>query len=151
MAKKAANIGSTIDARVFGEEVVARRLRGLPNNLIRKYLRAAYSRGATILIREARRRVPKKTGTLKESLTKKIRVNAKSHYALVGADQAIAPHQHLVEFGTAPRERSSGGSTGAAAPRPFLRPALESRKREVARALIRHLIRGLRKEANVTR
>ncbi len=140
-----------IDVRVFGEEVVARRLRDLPNKLVRKYVRAAYSKGATILAKEAKRRVPVKTGALKRSITRKIRVNQRQHYALVGADYAIAPHQHLVEFGSAERKRSSGGSTGASPPQPFLRPALENTKREIARVIIRHLIGGLRKEANVPR
>jgi len=140
-----------IDVRVSGEEVVARRLRDLPNKLVRKYVRAAYSRGATILAKDAKRRVPVKTGDLKRSITRKIRVNQKKHYALVGADYSIAPHQHLVEFGSAERQRSSGGSTGASPPRPFLRPALENKKREIARLIIRHLIGGLRREANVQR
>lgn len=150
MAKSIRGI-TTIDVHVFGEHIVANRLRGLPSKLIRKYVRAAYSRGATILAKEARRRVPVKTGALKRSITRKIRVNQRQHYALVGADYAIAPHQHLVEFGSAERKRSSGGSTGASPPQPFLRPALENKKREIARVIIRHLIGGLRKEANVPR
>lgn len=140
-----------IDVRVSGEEVVARRLRDLPKKLVRKYVKAAYSRGATVLLKEARRRVPEKTGNLKKALIRKIRVNNTQHYALVGPDHSIAPHQHLVEFGTAKRQRSSGGSTGASPPRPFLRPALENKKREIARLIIRHLIGGLRREANVQR
>lgn len=140
-----------IGVRVFGEEVVARRMRDLPTKLVRKHMRAAYSRGATALIKETRRRVPEKTGELKRSLTRRIRVNKTRHYALVGADYSIAPHQHLVEFGTAERHRSSGGSTGAAPPQPYMRPALEAKKRDIARIIIRHLIVGLRKEANVQR
>jgi|GEM_PF-2677787 hypothetical protein len=44
---------------------------------------------------------------------------------LVGLDYGIAPHQHLVEFGTAPRHHKSGKSVGAMPASGFFRASID--------------------------
>ncbi len=44
---------------------------------------------------------------------------------LVGLDYGIAPHQHLVEFGTGPRHHKSGKSVGSMPASGFFRKSLE--------------------------
>ncbi len=45
---------------------------------------------------------------------------------LVGLDYKIAPHQHLVEFGSGPRHHKSGKSTGSMPASGFFRKSIEN-------------------------
>lgn len=44
---------------------------------------------------------------------------------------------HILEFGTAPRQRKNGGFTGQVKPRPFLRPALDTKGREAVDVILK--------------
>jgi HK97 gp10 family phage protein len=74
-----------------------------------------------------------KTGHLKSAvITKDMHRN--ENYPIVSIcamDQKIAPHAHLGEYGTVPRFRKSGGTTGQMPARPFFRPAEEQSRNEV--------------------
>lgn len=133
---------------VTGAGVVRRRLAELEPKLRRKYMRQALTKAATPLLRRAKELVPKDEGKLKRSLRKKIRVNPKKTYGIVGAEYSIAPHQHLVERGTVARTHKSGKSTGVMPARPFMRPAWMATRRVVASILNRVLIAGIRTESN---
>jgi len=64
-----------------------------------------------------------------------------------------APHGHLVEFGTGPRQTKAGRSTGAMPAQPFMRPAwmqdqrklLERLQRETWSELEKSIVRARRK------
>ncbi len=67
------------------------------------------------------------TGRLRRSVTTK-RLPDKWGYpptTMVGLDYNVAPHQHIVEFGTGPRYHKSGKSVGAMPANPFFRKSLE--------------------------
>jgi HK97 gp10 family phage protein len=79
-------------------------------------VRALVKRTAQNVKRNARRRVPVRTGRLRKSIV--------AHYTkdkLAAFVRAVAPHSHLVEFGSA--------ATGAQ-PRPFMAPAYEGQRKK---------------------
>ena len=157
-----------IDIKIDNHRVVMERLRTFPDKVINRHLRAAYVAAAKVIKKEAELLVPVDQGALKSSLKIKVKWGRKKKYALVGADYDIAPHQHLVEFGTVERFRSKtqagrgrgflaklaralflrGGSTGRMPATPFMRPAFDYKKRTAARILIQRLVTGIRRESN---
>ena len=70
------------------------------------------------------------TGNLKRSIVAKTlqRRGDAPAPALVAIDFRIAPHAHLVEFGTAERIGPTGKSSGIMPAEPFFRPAWDSEK-----------------------
>ena len=69
----------------------------------------------------------------------------------VGVDYKIAPHAHLVEFGTKARTRKKRGSTGTMPAFPFMRPAFESTKERVLQAFVEKIQTYLITKLNKTR
>lgn len=85
-------------------------------------VRALVQRTANNIRRNARRKVPVKSGHLRNSIV--------IHYAsdrTAAFVRAVAPHAHLVEYGT----------TRGAAPQPFIQPAAEGQKTKYQKELIR--------------
>ncbi len=84
--------------------------------------------GAERLAEVVRRNAPRgPTGNLKDAVTTK-KLPDKPGYpstTLVGLDYGIAPHQHLVEFGTGPRYHKSGKSVGSMPASGFFRESIE--------------------------
>ena len=79
---------------------------------------------AAMKIRDgARTRAPKRTGKLRESIFA-ARGDMNKPNALVGVNYRIAPHAHLVEYGTVKTR-----------PHPFLRPAIAASAAEVRRTI----------------
>jgi len=74
-----------------------------------------------------------KTGHLKSAVKVKGMPRNASYpiVSICAMDQKIAPHAHLGEYGTVPRFRKSGGTTGQMPARPFFRPAEEQSRSEV--------------------
>ena len=72
------------------------------------------------------------TGNLQAAVTTKPLPRKKGYppNTMVGLDYNIAPHQHLVEFGTAPRYHASGKSVGAhpKPANPFFRTSIDQAK-----------------------
>lgn len=103
----------------------------------RKVLRAA----SRPILRDAKQRVPEVTGDLKRSL--KIRTSVKRGSATASV-RATERYAHLVELGTKPHSmtrRNKGGTFKrrrqhpGADPKPYLRPAFDTKKDEaVAKA-----------------
>ncbi|HHW34337.1 MAG TPA: HK97 gp10 family phage protein [Paracoccus solventivorans] len=66
---------------------------------------------------------------------------------LQAAVVATAPHSHLVEHGTGPRQHKDGGSTGAMPAQPFLLPAWRLSKPRVDRRINRAITAGIKAAA----
>lgn len=91
---------------------------------------AAADRLAGIL----RRNVPEgPRGNLKKAVTTK-KLPDKPYYpavTMVGLDYGIAPHQHLSEFGTGPRQHRSGKSVGAMPATGFFRKSIDQGRKQI--------------------
>lgn len=92
--------------------------------------------GANIVLDEAIRLAPLgPTGNLKRGLVAKKFQRKGESQAFVAVDYRIAPHAHLVEYGTVKTR-----------PHPFLRPAADTKQEEVARAVEKRIIAGIEKK-----
>ena len=108
----------------------------LPDQLVVKALR----KGANVVARDARGRVDQRTGRTRKSIT--VRKATRSQRArgrgrvYIGNKWPQGAAAILLEFGTAPRyQASTGRFTGQMPARPFMRPALEARAADAARAV----------------
>jgi len=115
---------------------------------IRPEIQKALDKGAQIIADEAKRIAPLgPTGNLKKGIYAKEMPYKKysPSVAIVTVDRHIAPHSHLVEFGTGVRIGKKGKagyigkSFGIMPARPFLRPAFDSKKSEVERFVKNYL------------
>lgn len=95
-----------------------RKLKKLPEDIAKKALKKAVRAGGQVILDDASRRVPVRTGRLKKSL--RVKVRKSSRHGAIAKIGTNAPHAHLLEFGTV--------RMGA---RPYMRPAFDS-KREAA-------------------
>lgn len=135
-------------------------LNKLPVEIAKKVIEQATRAAAKIVLEAAQRKVPIRTGQLKDSLAIKKDTKAFKRAGLVvykvGANLSarrgkIAPHAHLVEFGTKGGVVKSGRFAGAKIPpmaaRPFLRPALEESRAEILKVIAQMLFKGIQREA----
>lgn len=126
MAKSRAKEFLKTDIVLSGVQELSRFLRDLPKKTIKKALKSAVNAGAEPIKKAARRLAPKRTGTLKKSITKKVKVYPSGNaVAIIGANRntvsqgvdlgkggnlkikqkgRIVPanYIHLVAYGTAP-------------------------------------------------
>ena len=130
-----------------GAELQAR-LRELPVKIERNVLRAAIRAGAKVFQDEARRRVPVRTGRLRDNIRVSVRLVRGRVLGTVkaGGGKNAVWYAHLVERGTSPHVILPAGGTLAgqalavagrilgarvdhpgAAAKPFMRPAFDSR------------------------
>lgn len=123
-----------------------RRLNRLPGNVARRHLRRAYSSATTLLRRAVRSLIPVRSGTLRSALKKKVRVRREGGYGMVYVSARIAPHAHLIEFGTKERTTKSGAYRGRVEPVEFMRRARDAKEGAIRRALKRAIIAGIRAE-----
>lgn len=114
----------------------------------------AVKAGAKIVQAAAKARAPKRSGALKQSIGIKAKKGSRGKtlaFAVVGARTKVAKqfkgktikpakYAHLVEKGTKPH----GGHPGAK-PKPFLKPALESQKAAVGKAILATLAAEIEK------
>lgn len=119
---------------VTGTEDVINAVKALMGAMDPKNVAKVLLEGARVIRSEAKRRAPRLNGLLKSAfkakISKKNRKTSPSAWAAV--DRKKAPHAHLVEFGT---EHS--------APHPYLRPAVEGTKDQVATVIKVGLARGV--------
>lgn len=103
-------------------------LQELVKGLSYREIQHAAAEGAEVIAEEARRRVPRKTGLLKENIVVRTEKRGRPVHAYVGVIYGLggAPHAHLVEYGTA-----RGGK-----PHPFIRPAMSAKKQEAQKVII---------------
>ena len=123
-------------SEIKGAAEMARVLRALPGKIGDRLLANAVRAGGRVILKEAKRRVPVKTGRLRDSLVvKKDRTRPGVVVVHVGATYA-ARHAHLVEFGTV-----------HSAARPFLRPAFDETAGEALAKIGDTLGRGIERAA----
>lgn len=106
----------------------------------RNILRSALRAGANVIKDAAKANVPVKTGALRKSLQVTTGSKGATVTAKLKARGKVAPHAHLVEFGTKPHKIAPKGKKGALAingnfvgavshpgsrPKPFMRPAFD--------------------------
>lgn len=131
----------------------------LGKSLGRGVMRRAAVKALTPMIADARARVEASTngtGALAESLAvsttlskrqrKEARRESKSYFEMYAGASAL-PHAHLLEFGTGERAHKSGKSVGKMPPEPFMRPAWDANKGDMAEAVGRELWTDIEKTA----
>lgn len=160
-----------IDIKIKGDKELIAALNELPIAIQRKILRKAMGKAAKPIIRLARSKAPKKSGTLKKSIGHKVRTYKGSGTTLAvigarsgvfgayrGSSRPVVPFytSHLVERGhrivvggkiTKEGRRTqtdhTGKVVGEVAPRPFLKPAYEAGKEESLEAIRQTIIEGI--------
>lgn len=137
------------ETTIVGGRQLAEMLRTLPVKIEKNIMRSALRAGANEIRKEARERVPVDSGQLYRSIkvstgSKRGRITAK-----LKAGGRLAPHAHLVEYGTRPHKivarNGSGLTVGGsvvrevdhpgARPQPFMRPALDAKSGEAIAAV----------------
>jgi HK97 gp10 family phage protein len=141
---------------IQGDEELIRKLNGMSKGFRSKALLHAVTQGGEIVKREASARAPVnkkgRGGALRDSITV-VKLKETSKLAKVGVSwrkgkgRKDAFYGLFVEKGTKPRRRKDGVSTGTGPARPFLIPAFDSKREQVARQIKIELSRLLRKAA----
>lgn len=139
-----------ITGSIRGVDGLNKLLAQLPEKMEGRVLRNATNAAARVVAREARAHVPVAEGDLKKSITARsvrTRKGEKAVAAVVGFKKPHSGKAHLVEYGTGPRETSSGASRGAMPAQPFMRPAIVSAKDEVLTKFVEIAAKGVAREA----
>jgi HK97 gp10 family phage protein len=118
----------------------------LPKAISKTVLKNALKKAAEPIRAAAEANAPVgPTGNLKRGMIistelKSHKVRAKkSVLVFVGADAVIAPHAHLVEFGTAPRYQENGKYVGQMPANPFFRNAWDATKHQALQIFIKEM------------
>ena len=129
-----------------GFEEAATLLDALPKRLGEQTLLKTLRKGGRPIVAEARSRVPVKKKALIRSIgTFNGRRGGKGQQIYLGPRRGggfKGYAGHLIEYGTAPRTKKNGASTGSVAAHPFMRPAFELRIQE-AREIIKNELRDI--------
>ena len=91
--------------------------------------------GAKFLKLQVKKNAPVVTGNIKRSIVAK-KFKKQGLYepgAFVAIDRKIAPHAHLLEYGTEARYDAAGAYRGQMPAKPFFRPAIDSNMHLAAR------------------
>jgi len=107
-----------VKSEIIGAKELEKALRTLPNKIQDKVLKSALRSGAQVIRKEAKARVPVRSGVLKDSITVKTATEKQRDQGLVfvGFDKTASRRAHLTEYGTS-----------HSAAHPFMRPALDAR------------------------
>jgi hypothetical protein len=117
----------------------------LPGSLARKHLKASIRRPIKPFVPALKAATPRSTGNLRRSVTTVVKFGTKvsrvNTYSFKGTAMGIVgysrkgakktqkgDHSVLVEAGTKPRRRKSGGSTGTMPPKHMLRDTLAAKR-----------------------
>jgi len=109
----------------------------------------AKSAMARVVAKEAKSRVPSRTGGLRGSIT--VKRPRRGGTVKIGFKRPDSGKAHLVEFGTAPRVQKNGGSTGRVAAQPFMRPAIDATQTEAFAKYGKIMLNGLVRESKKAR
>ncbi|ATQ75087.1 hypothetical protein CR152_11555 [Massilia violaceinigra] len=128
------------DSNIRGGRELSALLSTLPAKLEKNVMRSALRAGAVVIREEAKANVPVDQGLLKKSI--RVSTGAKRGVltATVKAGGRMAPHAHLVEYGTRPHKIEPTNAEAlsisgtpfrsvehpGARPQPFMRPALDA-------------------------
>ena len=139
---------------IEGDKELIRKLNRMSQGFRSKALLHAVTQGGEIVKREASARAPVnkkgRGGALRDSITV-VKLKETSKLAKVGVSwrkgkgRKDAFYGLFVEKGTKPRSKKDGASTGTMPSRPFLIPAYDSKRTEVARQIKIELSRLLRR------
>jgi HK97 gp10 family phage protein len=140
--------------KLEGDKALERKLRTLGDRVQRRVLRSAVNASASPVVKAAKRKAKKQSGTLKKSLGKKVLTNKKhqSVTALVGPRKGVqgtfkgkvrkpSRYAHLVEKGFIDEHGNHH------APQPFLNPAMQETQGEALGIMKSKLAEGVAKEA----
>ncbi len=112
-----------------------RKLRGMGEKLGKRVMRNALKAGAQVVVREMKKRVPKKTGGLKKSIGKRALRRRGGNFAIIiGPRWPEGAHGGLIELGTVKMR-----------PRPFMRPAFAATHKQVTGVFVKKLADGIKK------
>jgi HK97 gp10 family phage protein len=148
------------DQVVLGGRALDEALKTLAPKIEKNIMRAALRAGVNVIKNEAKQEVPVKTGALRKSLKVSTKSKDGKVTAVLKADSRIAPHAHLVEFGTRPHKIKPrngdalviGGHVVAdvdhpgSRPKPFLRPSFDSKAPQAIEAVASKIRERLTKE-----
>lgn len=136
-------------AKLVGDKELLKafhRIEAMENN---KFVGDAAYKAATRIKNAAQRKAKqvakRKTGSLSRAIKAKHGKGGGS--AIVIVDYKIAPHSHLVEFGSGPRYQRSGKYVGQMSARPFFRPAVDENKARAARIIAKGVETAIEKAA----
>jgi len=151
MARKTKyGIGGT-RVEIEGDEELIRKLNAMSKGFRSKALLHALTQGAEIIEREAKARAPVRTGLLRRAITTiTLKSGNKLAKVAVGwrnskASRFAAFYGIMQEKGTKPRRTKAGVRTGTGPARPFLIPAFDSKREQVARQIKIELSRLIRR------
>jgi len=133
------------EIKIHGIEQLRAILNRLPDDISQKVAEKSLRDGAKEVLNEAKNLVKQDTGKLKDSLAIKtvrggiptVRVYARRNKGQGGW------HANLLEFGTAPHMIGNVSHPGTS-PRPFMRPALASKKTEVLTKILEGVVKHCR-------
>jgi len=135
-------MAGVVNTRIEGARELDKLLKRLPERVARNVLRRATTKAAKVIEEEIRQRTPVgPTGNLKASITQKgvRQPNKQNLTRRVGAFKGgkfKGHHAHLIEFGTVKMS-----------PRPFIRPAFDTKKAEALKVMGEELGKGVEKAA----
>ena len=131
---------SLFDVEIMGQTEFAATLLALAKCLPNEKVQPVLMEGAKIIAADAKRRAPKgPTGNLKKGIKAKF-LRQIGAYPRSAAVVSNAPHDHLVEYGTAPRtQKTTGRFTGTMPAHPFFRTAVDTNKGRVQTQIINEL------------
>ena len=150
MATKTGLFGGS-GVRVQGIDKAIKSLRKFEKEL-NSHLHDGALLSARPLAIEMRNRAPKLDGDLRRSIqVGRLRNRfGREVAAYIRVSQKIAPHAHLIEFGTAVRRHKSGKLTGIVQPIPFFRSVLDQIALGVFTPITKAGIRALAKFRAIT-
>lgn len=151
---------ATSDENIRGGAQLAQFLATLPAKVEQNIMRSALRAGANVIRNEARILVPVDQGALRASIKTSAKARRGMVTAAVKAGGKLAPHAHLVEYGTRPHKiepkdaaaLSVAGSAyqtidhPGAKPSPFMRPAQDSKTTAAIEAVSAQIGKRLTKE-----
>ena len=138
----------TLKYEIEGLGELREQLKRLDDATAGKALRNAAMAAMRIARKDAKKRAPEgPTGNLKRAIKVRSFTGVQGLAAVAGVyvDPRIAPHWHLVEFGTQDRRTKSGKRTGRATPKPFIRPAFDDNRLQIIEKFRSNLAKGIEK------
>lgn len=126
---------------IAGAKEMEKLLKFLGPEVANKVGRQAARAGAKVIVDEAKRLVPVRTGELRDALTVVTQGEGAGYregkvQAVIGFKKPSSRRAHLTEFGTS-----------KSAAKPFLRPAMDSQANEALNAMGKVLSKGITREA----
>ena len=126
------------DVTVLGMEEILKKLKKLPERVQKNVLTGAIRASAKPIIKEARRLVPVRSGTLKKS---------------IGVRKRRSKDRKIIKFSIAPLSKKGGfygmfveNGTSKMAAHPFMRPAFEKEGKNTIKAAKEYMNKRIDKE-----